>query len=354
METPLRADADESFAGIIVTRPVYKQIVRVLVSLGLLALVVLFADWRTVWQVLRAVDPAWLVAVLLASVAERAVISYRWQILLAGRGIVLGFFKLFRVQLAANFVGLFLPGFLGIDALRIAALYRAGEPMVPVVAATLMDRATLAFATLVAGALAILLLAQERVPVRLAQSILVLAGVALVLVGVSFHKPVRSWVRLVLLPRLPGRFRQKVNEVADASLEYRHQHVLVAAVIFVTLVVFALRIVFAMTIAQACGVDLSWLDLLLVIPILWVIVMLPITMGGLGLQDAGYVVLMALIGISAPVAVGMSLVEHVMSRLAILPGVLFIPELTEKKGPISTVRDSIAASKSVAGDGGLK
>lgn len=99
---------------------------------------------------------------------------------------------------------------------------------------------------------------------------------------------------------------------------------------------------------------MSWQDLMLVIPILWVIVMLPITIGGIGLQDAGYVVLMGLIGVSAPVAVGMSLVEHVMTRVAILPGVFFIAEITEKKEPASTVQDHIHPPEIVVGDGGLK
>ena len=67
--------------------------------------------------------------------------------------------------------------------------------------------------------------------------------------------------------------------------------------------------------------------MLLVIPVLWVVVMLPFTIGGLGIQDAGYVVLMALIGVAAPVAVGMSLLEHVISRLVCLPGVFFLNDV---------------------------
>jgi len=73
-------------------------------------------------------------------------------------------------------------------------------------------------------------------------------------------------------------------------------------------------------------------DLLLIIPILWIIVMLPITIGGLGVQDAGYVALMALVGVSAPVAVGMSLLEHLISRAVSLPGAFLIDSMSSKPG----------------------
>lgn len=52
--------------------------------------------------------------------------------------------------------------------------------------------------------------------------------------------------------------------------------------------------------------------------------MLPITIGGFGVQEASYVLLMSLIGIGPAVAVSMSLIEHVVARLASLPGLLFI------------------------------
>lgn len=59
-----------------------------------------------------------------------------------------GFLRLFPVQLAANFFGPFLPSSMGVDAVRIAALCRAGNPTALVVAATLVDRVSIVIATL--------------------------------------------------------------------------------------------------------------------------------------------------------------------------------------------------------------
>jgi uncharacterized membrane protein YbhN (UPF0104 family) len=64
--------------------------------------------------------------------------------------------------------------------------------------------------------------------------------------------------------------------------------------------------------------------------------MLPITVGGIGVQDVGYVALMALLGVAPAVAASMSLVEHVVTRLVNLPGALFIGDITNAR----TLRDT--------------
>jgi uncharacterized protein (TIRG00374 family) len=315
---------------------------KVLVSVGLLALVILLAGGKAVLQVLSQVESTWLAAAFAVAFLDRVVTNYRWQVLLTGRGVILKFLKLFRVQLAANFIGSFLPGFIGVDAARITGLCRNGFPATAVIAATLVDRTTLALATLLAGGLAVLFLAHDRVPAYITQGVLLIVIGALAVTALLLLPVVRRWLRLKVLPRFPQKLAVHIHEVADATLAYRHQPVVALEVVAATLVLFALRIAFAKAVAHACGLDIAWNDLLLVIPVLWVAVMMPFTIGGLGIQDAGYVVLMALIGIAAPIAVGMSLLEHVISRLVCLPGVFFLND-------VAGFRSAVKSRKRVSG-----
>jgi uncharacterized membrane protein YbhN (UPF0104 family) len=304
---------------------------KLAVSLALLAAVLAFAEWRLIWGVLRDVEAAWVTAALGLAIVDRLITNLRWQMLLAGRGVSLGFLRLFRVQLLANFIGSFLPGFIGVDAVRVGTLCRAGLPMAPVTAATLVDRFSLAMATLLAGAMAVLLIAGQTLPVGAAESVLGLAGLSVVLVLLALNPRSRAWLRSTLLPLVPHRVRDPLLAVAQSALEYRQQGVLTANVALLTVCLFAVRIAFAKALGLACGLDLAWIDLALVIPVLWVVVMVPITVGGFGLQDAGYVVLMAVIGVAAPVAATMSLLEHVVSRVASLPGAFFLGEASRMK-----------------------
>jgi len=70
------------------------------------------------------------------------------------------------------------------------------------------------------------------------------------------------------------------------SLAYRRDGRALASVTIATVILLADRILFAKSLALACAVNVPFGDLLLIIPILWIIVMLPITIGGLGVQDA--------------------------------------------------------------------
>ena len=304
--------------------------VRILVSVGLLALVIGLADWRAVGSVLKRVDGTWVAVALALAAADRVVLSYRWQVLLAARGVFAGFVRLLWVQLAANFLGSFLPSSLGVDAVRIAALCRAGYPAAQVIAATLVDRATIVIATLVFGSSTLIVLAQTLIPQNVARLVIVSTLVAVIAFAACLHPSVRRWVRSKMLPRIPERLRRTVSSIAEAALAYRRDRGSSVQVVIITAVMFAVRLVFAKAVCLACGVDLPFESLLLVIPILWIVVMLPITIGNLGVQDAGYVVLMSLVGVSPAIAVSMSLVEHVVTRVASLPGAFFIGEVTSK------------------------
>lgn len=304
---------------------------RLLISFGLLALVLWLAHWQSVVGVLRQVAGRWVFVALLLGIADRLLLNYRWQILLAARGVPIGFLRLFGVQLAANFFGAFLPSSMGVDAVRIAALCRAGEPAAPVVAATLVDRASIVIATFVFGSAAILTLAGERIP-RDVKLVVLYSTLAVVLATLAaIHPGVRRRVRLALLPRIPERWGRAVSAVADASLAFRHEGGTLIALAILTAGLLAIRILFTKALTLACGVEIPIQSLMLVIPILWIILMLPITIGNIGLQDAGYVGLMSLIGVGAPIAVSVSLLEHVIMRVVCLPGAFLIDTVAGRR-----------------------
>lgn len=304
---------------------------RLAVSLGLLALVLWLANWQSVVGVLRQVQGRWLAAALSLGIADRLLLTYRWQILLAARGVPIGFARLFGVQLAANFFGAFLPSSVGVDAVRIAALSRAGEPTALVVAATLVDRASIVIATFVFGSLAILALAGEQIPNDLQRVVLYSAIAVVALTLAAFHPIVRRRVRLALLPRIPERWGRAISAVVDASLAFRKDVATLVAITVLAALLFAVRILCTKALALACGVDIPATSLMLIIPILWILVMLPVTIGNIGLQDAGYVGLMSLIGVGAPIALSVSLLEHVMMRLVCLPGAFLIDTVVAKR-----------------------
>lgn len=301
---------------------------RILVAITLLALVIGLADWREILRTLSEVEWEWVAGAAALSLVDRTLLTVRWQMLLAGRVQQVPFWKLFRVLLAANFLGSFLPSSLGVDAVRIAALCRAGHPASEVVATTLVDRVTLVVATLFFGSAMIMAQAGTRFPEEMKWVIFLTTASSTLLILAVFQSGVRRVLVDRVIGRMPAKWRLRTAEVGRAMLAYRYQAGRLAALAVVTLVIFAVRILFAKVLTLACGLEIDIVDLLLVVPVLWVIVMLPITVGGLGLQDLGYVAMYALVGVPAGIAVSMSLIEHVVVRLVCLPGVFFLADVT--------------------------
>ena len=304
---------------------------RLLLSLGLLALVLWLAHWQSVVGVLKTVAARWVLVAIALGVADRLLCNYRWQILLAARGVSVGFVRLFGVQLAANFWGSFLPSSVGVDAVRITALCRAGERPALVVAATLIDRSSVVLATFLFGSAAVLALAGERIPREVERAVLYSTVAIMAVTLAAFHPAVRRRVRLALLPRMPERWGRALSAVADAALAFRRDGGTLIALTLLIAALFAIRIAFVEALTLACGVEVPLPALMLIIPILWIILMLPITIGNIGLQDAGYVGLMSLIGIGAPIAVSVSLLEHVIMRLLYLPGAFLTDAVISKR-----------------------
>ena len=303
---------------------------RIVISIALLAVVIAFADWRSVGSVLKTVDLKWVLAGFGLLLLDRVILNSKWQVLLAARNVAMSFWKLLRVQLAANFLGSFLPSTVGVDFVRIAALVRGGHPSGAVIGATLIDRASMVLGTFLFASATILVLSQVAIPPEMSRIVLILTGIGFLICATALLPGVRRWVRLSLLPRLPEKVRGAIHSVADASLAFRHEWGALGWAAITTVITLLLRILFAKCVALSCGVDVKFLDLLLVIPMLWIIVMLPITIGNIGVQDAGYVAVMALIGVSPAVAVSMSIIEHVVARAVSLPGALFIGDVTTK------------------------
>ena len=301
---------------------------RTSVSLALLAAVIWIVDWRAILDVLSNVQLQWVAWATVVLILDRVIINFRFQLLLAIRNLKIGFLRLLRIQWAANLLGSFLPSSLGVDAIRIAALCRHGLAAADVVAATIVDRTTIMIARMIFGSVMLFVLAGTRVPEELTWLILAATALLGAACMVVLHPAVRGWASKQLLARLPQRIRAKTAEVASATLAYRHEPRMLLYISVITIALFLLRVLFALMLAFACGADVDYVDLLLVIPLLWMLVSLPITLGGIGLQDAGYVALLALVGVPAAIAVSMSLIEHVLVRLVFLPGAFLLSDVT--------------------------
>ena len=289
------------------------------VSGGLLAYLVWLVDLERTASLIVSSNPAYLLAALAIFVGTTWGMSWRWQVLLASKGIrePLGWLtKLYFVSYAAGQV---LPTSIGGDAVRIIEHARRrptakGEA----VAAVLMERVVGATATLVLVALGLVAVAGRFDNLRLVVWIEVaFAGLIATATVLLFSR--RTSRHVVERVFRPGR-RVRLRSLYLALHEYRSRPGVLAVVLVATLAVQLPRFLAIWLCGEAVGVGISPLPYLLLGPLLLLVVMVPVTINGLGVREAFFVAFLAQFGVAADAALATGVLYFAITVAASLPG----------------------------------
>jgi uncharacterized membrane protein YbhN (UPF0104 family) len=329
--------------------PAAGGVVRLAVALGLTAFILWKSDPALVWQQAAHARPAPLLAAVFLVVVDRTLMAWRWLWLLvpfaprsgdAGRPRV-GLGAILHVFFVSTFVGTFLPASVGGDAVRAAALARLGVPMADAVASVFIDR-VLGVLGVLAMAVAGLWLARH-LPARPEVVAAVLAGLAVTAAGCAavaaavFSTRVAAFL-IALVQRLPwARAHAAGSAIVGAVQRYAAHHGLLGAVTLASIGVQVLRVLQAWCLGVGLGIDAPLSAYFAFIPIILLVMLLPITVYGLGTSQAAFVLFFAAAGVAEPAAFALSVLFVALGVVGNLPGgVLWARSgLTPAAGPIA-------------------
>lgn len=297
-------------------------ILRWVLTVGMLGVVAWQVDFRQLGRLFSDVRWAWMALAVVAVTGDRIVATVRWWMLLRVKSIVITYARLLKLHFAATFVGSFLPTSFGADAARIILLSRQTGRTMETIAASAVDRSIMIVTTLLmAGAMSILFVRSD-VPAALQW---VVAGIAVLCVGgvvtvtvVAAFKPAARMVRKVVGHRAGDKLAMLYWSVHEFR---QHPAALLGAFAFSGLLL-VIRVMIIFSLARSLSIDLSVLNALKLWPIAAVVLMLPISVGNFGLQEGTYAALLGAIGIPLTAAVSISLLDHLLARVVVLPGAL--------------------------------
>jgi uncharacterized protein (TIRG00374 family) len=272
-------------------------------------------------HVLAHAKPAWWVASLAIMVGSVWPMAWRWQKLLAARGVHDSLRWLVRSYFVGYAAGQVLPTSLGGDASRIYETSRRHEGTRGAAAGTvLLERALGGTATLVLAA-AGFALAVGRYDVggylwvELAFVVgAVVAGI--VTFSTRLHRPLQR-VR-PLLRRL--RIERPLREVYLAVHSFRETPRLLLSMFALTLVVQAVRVLAIWCAGKAVGVDLSPRPYYVMGPLLFLVMLVPFTVNGLAVRESFFVSFLGTLGVPADRAFATGFLFFVVTIVLALPG----------------------------------
>jgi glycosyltransferase 2 family protein len=265
---------------------------------------------REVFHALAQERLSYFLAAIALYLGTQVISAWRWQ-LLARLNSIQG---PFREYLAYYFVGvftnLFVPGLVGGDAARALYLGRRHNRIGGAVASVIADRGL--------GLLAVFILATGLAltvhAVKLPPSIL-LVTVAIGAVAIA------AWLSSPLIARLGSRLGGRLGRLVEPMLPYMRSPAALIPAILLSLVVQSGLAVCQYLLARGLGLQTSVVAFLLCVPIANVFASLPITLNGLGVREAAYIVLFGYAGVSKPNTIALGLLWFASTMLGGLTGI---------------------------------
>ena len=293
-----------------------------LVTSGAVAYILLKIDLGKTWDILSSASLWWIALSALLTLVTVSPMAWRWQLLLAVRGLHERVLWLTRTYFVSYAVGQVLPTSVGGDASRIFETSRRHPGQItPITGSVLLERSLGGAVTLLLAGVG-LLLAIGRYPIGPYLWVEVVFVVATLGAGfVFFSRAVRR--RLVFLLPYARRFRLETpaRAVYDGIHGYRDHFGTLLTVSVVTAAAQLTRILAIYASGRAVGIHLSVLPYIVLGPLLFLVMLVPFTVNGIGVREAFFVSFLGKLGVPADAAFACGFLFFLMTILLALPGV---------------------------------
>jgi uncharacterized membrane protein YbhN (UPF0104 family) len=301
----------------------WRPILKLAISAALLALLFHQTDPARLWAQFRAASPAWIVAGLALYLVMILASAWRWRQLLSAQHVPISTWQLVRSYLVATFFNNFLPSNIGGDVIRIRDT--AGPAGSRTLAATivLLDRGIgLLGLFLIAALGAMSLSASQHAMLPVGAPILLLLSVAGV-AGLAVLVLAPGLVRRLLAPlkRLHAEWVEvRLDRLVEMFERFRARPAALLNCLAGAVVVQAILVLFYVAIAASLRIPIAVAHLAVLVPLSFVIQMLPVSMNGFGVREATFTAYFRMIGLPIESALVLSLLGTATIMLFSLSG----------------------------------
>jgi len=302
-------------------RPLLLILAKLTVSVVLLAVLLGRIEGARLWEQVRAASVIWLAVALALYLATIITSAWRWSLLLHAQGLTVGFATLLRSYLVATFFNNFLPSNIGGDVVRVRDTSGAARSKTLATTIVLVDRliglmglgliaalgATLA-TTGGGGLIAppLLWLGLVLAALLFAPAVLAPSGVGRLLHPLRLLHP--EWVD------------RRIERITGALTRFRARPGALLTCFAGAVVVQAILVGFYAAVARSMGIPISLAQLAVIVPLTFVVQMLPLSINGFGVREAAFSFYFVRLGLPLESALVLSFVGAGLIMLCSLSG----------------------------------
>jgi glycosyltransferase 2 family protein len=302
------------------------NLLKIAVSVGLVAWAFAKIDLKLVAGQLATANP-WLVLAALALFEVAIIVNgVKWQVLLRAQGVRVPFGPLLQFLFTGFFFNNFLPANVGGDVIRGYGLARYTDRGADAAVSVIVDRIVGLIAYMSTAFVAAVILVNVRSGQGL-QELEWVAFVALLATLAGFATLLSRRVRAVLSRLFGSRWLSPLaplwNRISTAFDAYRFQYRALAMAFGLGLLGILCTTFVNWLLSESMGGQMPLSTILLLNPLIALVLMLPISIGGIGVSQAAYPFFYGLAGVPPSHALAVSLLMQAIVIIGSLPGAFF-------------------------------
>jgi uncharacterized protein (TIRG00374 family) len=304
---------------------VIKLILRILVSGVLLVAIVSTLNIKEILAVSAKADMLWLLMALMITLLIRVMTAVRWQVILTTYRLPVSLRELIPIIFVSNTLGHLLPGGVGADIIRghqVSKKYQH-QQVAEVSATIILDR--------IIGFFSMFLLALLGAVIAWFLGLSNQLIIPLVLLNIA---SIFGFIAVNFLHGRVARIAPKKGKLADiwrklsrlvrASTNISMIRQILWRIFVISMVVQLLRCLNFWMIYQSLGASVPAIYFLIFIPLVFVVMLLPISIGGFGVREGALLYFFSTVGIDSEISVAAGFLFYVLQLLAFFPGLIFL------------------------------
>jgi len=306
-------------------------IVRILVTLGLLYYLLSRTDLVNIWSSLKSANYFWVICAFSLHLTGYLFSILRWQLLLSAQRVKVPLLSLLSYYIVGTFFNNFLPTTIGGDTVRAYDTIRYSHSGVKSFTVVLVERITGVIALVAIATLALLV------------EIRIVGNIPLIWVSVLVLLIMISGITLVIQPRvaekiggvfnlpLLNKIKAKAKEAHQAIVVYKKEKARFWGNMVYAFLLQINVILHYYFISLALGLRINPMHFFLIIPIITVLLMVPVSINGIGVRENVFVIFLAKFGVNAASAIALSWIAYGMVVVwGVIGGFIYALRKTER------------------------
>jgi hypothetical protein len=307
--------------GLPARRRLGSTVLKVVVTLVLYVAVFYKVDPWKFWERLSSASLGWVALAVVCYAAGQWTSAWRWWLLLKPVRLSVRYLTIVAFYFVGMFFNIFLPTIVGGDAVKAILLARETGAPARATMSVFMERNL--------GLLALFVIATSAAAVAPPVALLGLPVSVLVLLLFAAFIAINAVIftpkayhlvdRIIAMTPLAG-IRSRASSLYDAVVPYRRASGPMAGALALSFLFQGIVILVVFLNANALSQPVPLSTLAVFVPLISLAGMLPISVNGLGVRDALYVLLFGRVGVDGAAAAVMAFLYFAVTLVASLPG----------------------------------